>query len=276
MRLIIFCSLWYVFNAYADQHSISAITSFHLDQKSAPGYGFFYQYQPIESMDIETGFIDSNRVNRSQDNQNFAGEFNSVYIGVNALKQYNPSLYIKAGVGLAYVINSSNDTLVNQGQFTPYIKFSGKYDLSNRWALELGQLTQFSSAVLETNHSVFLSLNYTFADRSRRTPLLVSAPPKPLKKAIAKKESVVMAGKATSVKLHTFWTIQLGAFSNESNAEKYLQKIDTAVATKQAIKIVKHKKLYKLLLKEFTNYDDAKLWLHGNALTSLGFVTRID
>jgi hypothetical protein len=208
------------FLSNASSHVFMPLVSFHLDQKSLPGYGMVYQYKYNESFELDIAVMQSNDL---QTKSKISGSFTSASIGTSFIRPYNDVLTIKAGIGLSHSLSSSNQRLITDNQTSPYIKLSAKYRVTPHLDIELGQSTVFSSGNLGNNHSLFLGVAWTFgttnnSSLSRRIIDVVN------KDSISNKTE-----DNNDVPDNTFppldaesitWTVQLAAYKNLDNANK--------------------------------------------------------
>ena len=241
-------------NCYANQHSFSTFINYSLKQTKQPGYGIHYQYPFNETLAVEFAFIDNKNITVEQDKANISGAFSSTLFGVNIKRDYNEFVSIKLGSGFSYVSSSTNNILIKNNQVSPYLKFSTNVTLSEQFSLELGQLSQFSSEALGTNHSIFLSLNYQFSKQKASNLNSSSNQPIPLFKEPSKKEiNIVSTAETTTISVkskNSGWVVQLGAFSKKENALAKLKEIQMQFST-NTYQLIYYKKLFRVISKKF-------------------------
>ena len=250
----------------ADNHILMPIVSFHLDQKTLPGYGLSYQFKFSESFEFDAAIIDSNDLHILQTNEDISGRYTSVFIGTTFLKPYNDDLTIKAGVGMFYSLSSGNQQLIANNQVSPYIKISAKYRLSPHLNIEIGQISVFSTGALGNNHSLFFGLAWAFGTTNssslssknetiNKQPLVEKNQPQKLNIPV----KVFTPLNLTKKK----WIVQFAAYQDMNNANKKLltfQKLFDNKGFNTRLVVVKTNKLYKLITsKVFIDKSKAKV-----------------
>ncbi|MDT0604255.1 SPOR domain-containing protein [Thalassotalea castellviae] len=223
-----------------DKHKVGAGVNYHLDQENGPGYHIFYQWQFGESFEFETRYFDNNDIMLENNDTNIFANYSQFSLGANFIKRYNSDLSIKAGTGLGFVINSSNEAVIEK-QMSPYIMLAATYQLTKNLALEFGQFSHFNSEIIDTNHSLFLSLSYQFGQKySNYSPEVRTASPavrtttttetpnqvRPSVPAAVVEKTPQMKRQAIKSNVNKpQWYVQFGAFSNISNAQQSLTQL---------------------------------------------------
>ena len=277
----------------ANNHALMPLISFHLKQKSLPGYGLNYRYQYNESFEFDVGIIQSGDLDILQEETTLSGHYTSILFGTNFLKPYNNDLTIKAGLGLAYITASNNHQLIKNNEVAPYIKLSAKYRISPNLNIELGQSTQFNSNQISTNHNVFLGIAWSFgATKPYRFHKQKSIIPREQKQKIVKTKKVIQlapVGKkqssiitvSTLKTVDTQWYIQLAAYQNIDKANQkslFLQQLFDSENFKVQLKIVNINDINKLIIiKAFTDKSNARAFAKKiNTLLSIeAFITTL-
>ncbi len=250
----------------ANNHILIPLVSFHLDQKTLPGYGLGYQYRYNDSFEFDIGMIQSNDLEVVQAQQTTFGHYTSIFVGTNFMKTYNDDLTIKAGTGLTYFLSSNNQQLVTNNQVSPYIKISAEYKLNLHLHLEVGQLSTFSKGDIGNNHSIFIGLAWSFGTTnisSLEQKQLGAVNTRVVDKVI---ENNIITPDRTSLSLNKatkLWIVQLAAFKNIDRANNMLFSLQKVFDKKGAdirLTIVKTKNLHKLVTSTgFDNKEDAKV-----------------
>ena len=277
----------------ANNHALMPLISFHLKQKSLPGYGLNYRYQYNESFEFDLGIIQSGDLEILQEKTKLSGHYTSILFGTNFLKHYNNDLTIKAGLGLTYTTASSNHQLIKNNQAAPYIKLSAKYRIGPNLNIELGQTTQFNSNQISTNHNVFLGIAWSFgATKSYQFSKQKTIIPDDPKQKIVKTEKVTLLAtvekkQASIINLSTLntvdtqWYIQLAAYQNIDNANQkllFLQQLFDSENFKVQLRIVNINDINKLIIvKAYTDKSNARAFAKKiNTLFSIeAFITTL-
>jgi len=284
------------FSTFANEkHKLGVGLNYHLDQESSPSYQFSYQWQFSESFEFETRYVDSGDIEIKQNELTLLGDYSQFSLGANFIKRYNESLSLKFGTGLGFITSSANETLIQKQSMAPYLMISANYQFNRNLAIEFGQFSHFNKDVIDTHHSIFLSLNYTFGDKYVRSLFssqeasepkqqqeqvieTLKQPPQPEspKKTHSTKEVVQNNDtKASSVTEH-HWFVQFGAFNNRGNAEKSLVVLRASVEN-IPLSIINHKQYYRIVSKAFNSKqraeDLATMLKSQHSLT--GYVTQL-
>lgn len=226
----------------ANTQHITPLVGLNTDQESGAGYGFSYNYELFEGIDIEAIYLNSKTLSAAVSEVELTGKYESLLIGVNAIKPYNNDLHFKLGGGIGYIFNSDNETLVADKKMSPYLKFTFNYRISDNTAIEFGQITQKIDGELSASHTFFAGFNWKFGSSSTinnqyssptptaqqevSTPLVVaddvnniSPEPKPI---LVEETNILPV-------IPTPWYLQLGAFNKASNAKISLAKYQQAL-----------------------------------------------
>ena len=259
------------FSVFAqDTHKVGAGFNYHLDQENGPGYHLFYQWQFGESFEFETRYFDNNDILlQSNDNDVFAN-YDQFSIGANFIKRYNSDLSIKAGTGLGFITASSNETVVEKQTMAPYIMLAATYKLTKDLSIEFGQFTHFNRELIDTNHSVFLSLSYQFGQRYNYSP-----EPQPAKPAlrttttenpsqvrptvaptVVKKIEEKKAVSKPLIANKPLWYVQFGAYKDAINGQKSLMRLQQAYPN-LGFNFVEHNNYYRILSHHFASKQRA-------------------
>lgn len=223
---------------FANQFSIAPNLIYNTDQDSTPGAGLFLNYTHNSFLEFEAGYIDSNDVNVTLNTFEQTGSYTSVLLGANIYRDYSESIKLTFGGGANYLLDSSNESIVEEGKISPYLKLSLQYKLSDTVAVEIGQIGQFSLDSLNTSQSTFLGVVWHFGE-SRKKPVKKA---KTISRKVKQQEiaskvqeteeytseiiddnSAIESNKPTVNQVN--WYIQFGAFSSEKNANTHLQNI---------------------------------------------------
>lgn len=220
-------------------HKAGVGLNYHLDQEDGPGYHMFYQWQFGESFEFETRYFDNSDIHLKNNELDVFANYSQFSIGANFIKRYNKDLSLKAGTGLGFVVNSSNEAVIEK-QMSPYIMLAATYKLTKNLSLEFGQFSHFNSEIIDTNHSLFLSLSYQFGQSfnnytpEERTPeptlrTTTTETPNQVRPSVAPVlvEQTTKSSKQPirPVINKPFWYVQFGAFSNISNGQQSLVKL---------------------------------------------------
>ena len=247
-----------------DTHKIGFGVNYHLDQDSAPGYNFNYQWQFGESFEFEARYLASNDLEVTNNEGSVLGDYSQFSIGANFIKQYNDNLSIKAGTGLGVITTSSNDFLVEKQAMSPYLMLAANYKINEQIAIELGQYSHFNSEALETNHSIYLNAVFLFGQTtSAYRPVeasqqlrVASATPNPEKQNtppvdMPKKETAPIAQVTNQS-----WYVQLGAYLNHANGNQALNKVNSSLTSFQ-MQLIKDNRYYRLVSPAFSTKQRA-------------------
>lgn len=292
MRLshfLIFVILYLVAKqSIATPHAISPVLSYNLSQTDTPAYGLFYQYHFYDAIELELGLLQKSHVELKEDGLVSSGQYDSIFVGTNFIRQYTKNIQLKMGGGVSYISESSNNQLVEHQSYSPYVKFAANMSFSNNVSLEFGQMTQFIIGNLELSHSVFLGLTWRFGKKKAKTPLIrkpINVIEKPaisdnlsntttpflqnkvLPPQKKKTHETVLISPQTPQHPATdplpHWAIQLGAFQESNSAKKQRAIMATQLIETDEIflRIINHKGLYKIFSPTFTSRQQAVDWL---------------
>ena len=163
LPIILLISFLLPFSIHAqDTHKAGIGFNYHLDQDNGPGYQIFYQWQFSESFEFESRYIVNSDIKLQSNEADIFANYDQFSLGANFIKRYNNELSIKAGTGLGFVTTSSNESVIEKQTMAPYLMFAASYKFTNDFSIEFGQFTHFNSEMLQTNHSIFLSVSYQF------------------------------------------------------------------------------------------------------------------
>lgn len=222
----------------ANTQHITPLVGFNTEQDSGIGYGFLYNYELIEGIDIEAIYLKSSTLKAASEIGDLEGEFDSLLLGVNASRKYNDDLTFKLGGGLGYVFNSNNESLVTDKKMSPYLKFTFNYRTSKTTSIEFGQISQKVEGELSASHTFFAGFNWTFGRKSAinnqnlhpspTTKKVVITPPASAvhDEALKPEPTAELVPETISALtiVPTPWYIQLGAFKVNNNAKAVLAK----------------------------------------------------
>lgn len=270
--LSIFLSLFSFFS-WANSHMITPFANYNLEQDGSPGLGLSYRYQVIESIDIETIYLSSGDLKYQTNDAQLYGDFDTLFVGVNAKKYFTNDLSYKFGGGLAYTLDSSNTLLVEDGKASPYLKFAFDYIISERSSIEFGQISQSVKGELDTSHSLFLGFTWTFGSTKssivNKTQSLDIKISKPINTQPATRNEVVtsrppisptetkpVAVSQTPQATAPLWYIQFAAYKSKSLAQASLQKYQAQLNGIELI-IREYKGFYRIVSSGFTTKAEA-------------------
>lgn len=263
LTILFLVSVLLPFSIFAQNtHKAGVGLNYHLDQEDGPGYHIFYQWQFGESFEFETRYFDNNDIHIENNDSEIFANYSQFSIGANFIKRYNSDLSLKAGTGLGFVISSSNEAAVEK-QMSPYIMLAATYKLTKNLSLEFGQFTHFNSEIIDTNHSLFLSLSYQFGQHfNTYTPEVRSTTPV-LRKTTTESPSQVRPSVSPTIVEKTpnnivaksninksLWYVQFGAFNNQSNGQVALQKLQQAYPN-IAFNLVNHNSYFRIISHQF-------------------------
>jgi hypothetical protein len=273
-----------------DTHKVGAGFNYHLDQENGPGYHIFYQWQFGESFEFETRYFDNNDIVLQSNEADVFANYDQFSIGANFIKRYNSDLSIKAGTGLGFITASSNEAVIEKQTMAPYIMLAATYKLTKDLSIEFGQFTHFNSELVDTNHSLFLSLSYQFGQSYNYSPETQSSTPA-LRKTTTENPSQVRPTVSTNIIKSTienkpvtktnrvnkpFWYVQYGAYSNATNGKKSLLKLQQAYPN-IVFNLVSHNNYYRIISHSFESKqraDDYVNMLMSNFSLS-GYITQL-
>mgnify|MGYP000271214107 CR=1 FL=1 len=275
-----------------DTHKVGVGFNYHLDQENGPGYHLFYQWQFGESFEFETRYFDNNDIVLQSNESDVFANYDQFSIGANFIKRYNSDLSIKAGTGLGFVVSSSNEMVIEKQTMSPYIMLAATYKLTKNLSMEFGQFSHFNSELLDTNHSLFLSLSYQFGQRYNSSPMIESTAPAPtLRKTTTtnpsqvrptvapervKSTTVNKAPAKTLIANKSLWFVQFGAYNNAANGQMALSKLQNAYPS-IAFNLINHNNYYRVISHNFESKqraDDYVNMLMNNYNLS-GYITQL-
>lgn len=246
----------------AKQHAIVFGTDYHHSQSSSLGAHIGYQWRFDENFELDIRYIDHQKVDvNTIDFQNELS-ISRATAGLNFIRNVNESLIVKAGTGFSYLVNSNDRSVIEDGSASVYLRLSTQYQFSNNVAFEFGQSSYFDSDKLDTNHNIFMQVNWQFSGSSKTTakqPRSVTAPIKHQSKEIAEKTTNVNDDtlSPTTPLAITSWYCQLAAFKDKTNANDKLNFLKaTLVNQKFSIKL--HNGYYKVISNAFESKKAAK------------------
>lgn len=279
-----------------ESHKIGLGVNYHLDQNESPGYQLSYQWQFNDSFEFETQYIDTNEIKLVTNDDDFYTDFDQIAVGANLVKQFDKYLSIKSGIGLSVITSSSNEDIVENNTFSPYLSISASYEIADDMFVNLGQFTQFQEGLLGTNHNVFLSFSYRFSSsvyqarpqkKTIQKPIVKQEPkPAPVKKQQyiapvvqssieSNKAEVINEVQQTPQNING-WYVQLGAFSERDNA-KILRNALTQKHTDLQLEVVQHLQYFRVVSSSFDTKQRAEDYV--NMLQShyslSGYITQL-
>lgn len=280
------------FSVFAqDTHKVGAGFNYHLDQENGPGYHLFYQWQFGESFEFETRYFDNNDILlQSNDNDVFAN-YDQFSIGANFIKRYNSDLSIKAGTGLGFITASSNEDVIEKQTMAPYIMLAATYKLTKDLSIEFGQFTHFNRELIDTNHSLFLSLSFQFGSRfSEYTPQsqpkapalreTTTETPRQVRPTVAptvvKSIKEVPAVTKPLIANKPFWYVQFGAYKDVTNGEKSLMRLQQAYPN-ISFRLVNYNNYYRIISHHFDSKQRADDYVNiiRNNYNLSGYITQL-
>jgi len=258
------------FCCFANQQTFGMFVNYHLQQADKPGLGFVFKNHFSDSLALEFSYIQNQDISIEQNKLNVVGSFDASLLGLAVSRQYNDFITVNLGAGVSYTLNSTNADLITDNSIAPYFKFSADYQVNGNFSLEFGQISQFSTNVLDTNHGLFFSFNYKFGDvtnaSNKQTVVHIESPPKKAEVIPSTKSSVLELGKRrkskTPLQIENAWFYQFGAFSSRNNALSLALKLEDQLGVNKntQLSVIFHNNLYKLLSKPFPNKLSAKSW----------------
>lgn len=243
----------------ANTQHITPLIGLNTEQDSAAGYGFSYNYELFEGIDIEAIYLKSNTLSAIISDTELKGEHESLLMGVNAIKPYNDDLTFKLGGGIGYIFNSDNETLVADKKISPYLKFTFNYRISDKTAIEFGQITQKVKGELSASHTFFAGFNWKFGGRSvippsYSTPIPIATTQKSVPIVVASKDDHIKPEPALNLVTEEAkvsadllpWFLQLGAFKDISNAKSVLAQYQQLLPQLQ-LTLMQSNSLYRIV-----------------------------
>ncbi|MDG1752110.1 MAG: SPOR domain-containing protein [Thalassotalea sp.] len=254
-----------------DTHKVGAGFNYHLDQENGPGYHIFYQWQFGESFEFETRYFDNNDIVLQSNEADVFANYDQFSIGANFIKRYNSDLSIKAGTGLGFITASSNEAVTEKQTMAPYIMLAATYKLTKDLSIEFGQFTHFNSELIDTNHSLFLSLSYQFGQSYNYSPEAKSPTPA-LRTTTNESPSQVRPTVSPQVVKNTtqkmsvsksysankpLWYVQFGAYSNAKNGQESLMRLQQAYPN-IVFNLVNYNNYYRIISHNFDSKQRAE------------------
>ncbi len=272
-----------------DTHKAGIGFNYHLDQENGTGYQLFYQWQFAESFEFESRYIINSDIKLQSNEADIFANYDQFSIGANFIKRYNNELSIKAGTGLGFITTSSNESVIEKQTMAPYLMFAASYKFTNDFSIEFGQFTHFNRDMLQTNHSIFLSVSYQFGQSLKNYSPTEQASPPSLKPTNSEDTPEIKPSVTTYIAQKPVpneptnspinkprWYVQFGAFMNETNGLKTLNQLQKTYPD-LALRLVKNKNYYRILTTHFISKQRAED--HVSSLKSdynlSGYVTQL-
>jgi hypothetical protein len=263
--------------AFSTEHTVASQINYNSEQDANVGYGIFYQYTFFENIEFEAKYNESGDLKVNSDEKIILGEYSSFSSGINFIKQRNPKLSLKVGLGINTVTSSSNNSLIEQNSIAPYFQISANYKVTERLSLTLGQTSLFHNDVIGTNHSLFISVNWLFGKKTKISSIKSVDVLLPLD---VTRQSVPVKTPSTStitVKPPQYipqWYVQIGAYQKHINA----QHMNSTLLEKHSLvlSIQLHNALYRLLSQSFSDKKSAEEYLNSlqKQFQITGFVNK--
>jgi len=269
----------------AGQHTLSPQISYHSEQDASAGYGLIYQYQLLENFEFEAKYQQSGDLKIISNDKILHGEYDSFSSGINFTKLHHQYLTLKFGLGINLVSSSSNHLLVETNAIAPYLQIAASYKFTDNLSLTFGQSSRFNQDALDTNHSLFLSLNWLFSSNtgsnsrpSGNKDKISIIPNKTLVAPVIVQPKRVLTPPQPS-EAHTatapMWYVQVGAYQRIENASQKITVLN--INSSVAFRVLLHNKLYRVLSQPFPTKTAAlqHLFYLQNSLSIQGFVNKI-
>jgi hypothetical protein len=258
--LLFFCLFLHTAQTFAAEHSLASQVSYHADQNAHLGYGVFYQYKFLENFEFEAKYSESGDLKIFEDKNTLSGDFGSLSLGINFIKQRNQDLSLKFGFGLNLVTASSNHILIETNALAPYFQISANYKLTNQLSVTLGQTSQFHQDNIGTNHSLYMSVNWLFGQQ----PADISFK-KTTTKRLVKVVKHLPPLTLNHLKINTtakplpLWYVQIGAYQQQKNAHQKSSVLQATHALALTTKL--HKGLFRIVSQSFSDRKSAEEYL---------------
>jgi hypothetical protein len=280
------------FSVFAqNSHKVGAGLNYHLDQENGPGYHIFYQWQFGESFEFETRYFYNNDIIIKSNDDDVFANYDQFSIGANFIKRYNSDLSIKAGTGLGFIISSSNESVIEKQTMAPYIMLAATYKLTKDLSIEFGQFTHFNSELVDTNHSLFLSLSYQFGQAYNTYSQEIQPPEPALRNTttstprqvrptvspdMVKSSNDSKLASAKSTHNIPLWFVQFGAYNNTGNGQKALLKLQKSYPD-IVFNLIKHNNYYRIISSHFESKQRANDYLSMlmNKFSLSGYITQL-
>jgi hypothetical protein len=263
MRLVslLFCCLFLnTAQTFAAEHSLASQMSYHADQDAHLGYGVFYQYKFLENFEFEAKYSESGDLKVFDDKNTLSGDFGSLSLGINFIKQRNQDLSLKFGFGLNLVTASSNHILIETNALAPYFQISANYKLTNQLSVNLGQTSQFHQDNIGTNHSLFISVNWLFGQHPADIPFKKVTTKRSVRDVKHLPQLALNDLKInTTAKPRTLWYVQIGAYQQQKNADQKSSVLQASHALALTTKL--HKGLFRIVSQPFSDRKSAEEYL---------------
>ncbi len=282
---VLFCGLILShFPIIAGQHTLSPQISYHSEQDSSAGYGLIYQYQLLENFEFEAKYQQSGDLKIVSNDKILYGEYNSFSSGINFTKLHHQDLTLKFGLGIDLVTSSANHLLVEQNSIAPYFQIAASYKFTNNLSLTFGQSSQFNQDALDTNHSLFLSLNWLFSSNTgsyskagTNKDKISVIPNKTLVAPVIVQPIPVLTKPHPSETLTStapIWHVQVGAYQQIENAYQKTTLLNKNSSV--AFRVLLHDELYRVLSQPFPTEKAAlkHLFYLENSMNIQGFVNK--
>jgi hypothetical protein len=279
----------------SNTHKFGLGVNYHLDQDSSPGYQFLYQLQLGDSFEFEARYFDHNDIKLETNTDDIFANYDQFTMGANFIKQYNKQLSIKAGTGLAFVTSSSNEFVIEEQSMTPYLMLAGAYQVSDNLTIEFGQFSHFNDELLSTNHSLYLSMSYSFnndysqiniptqeknnakAQQQSQPAQMPTTNAPPINKKVFSNQTITKNNSLSTInELKALWYVQFGAFINESNGQESLIQLKRMYPN-ISFSFTYHSNYYRIISNNFMTKQRANDYVDLVKLNYglLGYVTQL-
>jgi len=250
------------FHVCATEHTVGSQTNYNSKQDDNLGYGIFYQYKILENIEFEAKYSQSGNLKVVSDEKIILGKYSSFSTGINFMKQRTPKLSLKVGLGINSVTSSSNNFLLEENSISPYFQILTNYKMNESLSLTLGHKTLFHNDAIDTNHSLFISVNWLFGAKAITSLVKSADVVRPLAVIPTLTPIETPANNNIIKKTPQYipqWYVQIGAYQNFINAQhmnSVLLKNHSLVLTIQL-----HNKLYRVLSHSFSDKQNAEEYL---------------
>ena len=250
------------FHVCATEHTVGSQTNYNAEQDANIGYVIFYQYKFLENIELEFKYSQSGELKVVADEKLIFGDYHSFSSGINFIKQRSPKLSLKVGFGLNTVTSSSNNSLVEENSIAPYFQILTNYKMNESLSLTLGHNTLFHNDAIDTNHSLFISVNWLFGATVNRSLIKFADVVRPI--AVNPIFTPIKTPSTSNIIEITpqyipQWYVQIGAYEKYINAQhmnSVLLKNHSLVLSIQL-----HNELYRVLSHAFSDKRNAEQYL---------------
>ncbi|WP_286234182.1 SPOR domain-containing protein [Thalassotalea sediminis] len=255
MRVLLFSLLIVTFKCQAQEQSVGIGINYHHQQNSSSGFHVSYHWRFSDDFSFEGRYVNHRNLAIETNANTHLLKLSRATVGMNFIKDVNQSLVLKAGTGINSVLSSTNTAVAKKSGITPYLRLAVQYNVTNNVALEFGQTSYFDSGIIDTNHSIYGQISWSFSprDQARVTSISSKNTAKISRKINANREKSSPVLYETSVKQ---WHVQLGAFANEDNAQQAINAFKAQLKTDTLTVVFSHG-LYRVISQHFNKKADA-------------------